>query len=216
MKKDEIIQSMFHAMLELDQEKVQTITEQAVKHDLDLTEFVHDGMSPAMEAIGDKFQKGEMYLPELMIAADIFEAAMNVVEPILLESQTSFSEKKRIVIGTVKGDLHSIGKDLVATMLKTDGYEVIDLGVDISSLDFMEKALKSDAHVIALSALLTTTMAAQKEVIEALYSNGVRDQFKVIVGGAPVNQNWADEIGADAYGEDAVAAVKIIGGWSEK
>ena len=216
MNKDDIIQNMFTAILELDQTKVQNIAEQAVKHDLDLTEFVHDGMSPAMETIGEKFQKGEMYLPELMIAADIFEAAMGIVEPILLENRSDFREKKRIVIGTVKGDLHSIGKDLVATMLKTDGYEVIDLGVDISSLDFMEKAVKFDAHVIALSALLTTTMAAQKEVIEALNSNGVRDRFKVIVGGAPVNQNWADEIGADAYGEDAVAAVKIIAEWRDK
>jgi len=151
-----------------------------------------------------------MYLPELQMSADVFQAAMDIIEPRLLESQNGYEQKKRIIIGTVKGDLHSIGKDLVATMLKTNGYEVIDLGVDISSLDFMEKAVHYDANVIALSALLTTTMAAQKEVIEALNTNGVRDQFKVIVGGAPVNQEWADSIGADAYGENAVAAVNII------
>jgi corrinoid protein of di/trimethylamine methyltransferase len=210
MNQKEIIQAMFNAIIELDQEKVLKIAEQAVENDLDLTQFVQDGMSPAMEAIGDKFQKGEMYLPELQISADIFQAAMAVVEPKLMQTQENYKEKRKVIIGTVKGDLHSIGKDLVATLLKTDGYEVIDLGVDISSLDFMEKAVKSNAQVIALSALLTTTMAVQKEVIDALKDNGVRERFKVIVGGAPVNQKWADDIGADAYGENAVAAGKII------
>jgi corrinoid protein of di/trimethylamine methyltransferase len=216
MKKKEITQTMFNAMIDLDKAKVQKTAEQAVINDLNLTEFVLDGMSSAMEIIGDKFQKGEMYLPELQMSADIFEAAMDIVEPKLMETQSDYKEKKRIIIGTVKGDLHSIGKDLVATMLKTNGYEIIDLGVNISSLDFMEKAVKSDAHVIALSALLTTTMAAQKEVIEALEANGVRGRFKVIIGGAPVNQEWADAIGADAYGKNAVAAVNIIEGFYPK
>jgi len=210
MNKDNIISSMSRAMIELDKVKACQIAEEAVKENLDLNEFVQGGMSNAMETIGEKFQKGEMYLPELQMSADVFQAAMDIIEPRLLESQNGYEQKKRIIIGTVKGDLHSIGKDLVATMLKTNGYEVIDLGVDISSLDFMEKAVHYDANVIALSALLTTTMAAQKEVIEALNTNGVRDQFKVIVGGAPVNQEWADSIGADAYGENAVAAVNII------
>ena len=210
MNKENIISSMSRAMIELDKVKTCQIAEEAVKENLDLNEFVQGGMSSAMETIGEKFQKGEMYLPELQMSADVFQAAMDIIEPRLLESQNGYEQKKRIIIGTVKGDLHSIGKDLVATMLKTNGYEVIDLGVDISSLDFMEKAVHYDANVIALSALLTTTMAAQKEVIEALNTNGVRDQFKVVVGGAPVNQEWADSIGADAYGENAVAAVNII------
>lgn len=213
MEKEKIIQTMFNAIIELDKEKARKMAEEAVKNNLDLNEFVQGGMSSAMEAIGDKFQNGEMYLPELQKSADVFQAAMDIIEPKLLESQSDYQGKKRIIIGTVKGDLHSIGKDLVATMLKTNGYEVIDLGVDISSLDFMEKAVKSDAHVIALSALLTTTMATQKEVIEALDANGVRNRFKVIVGGAPIDQEWADSIGADAYGENAVAAVKIIEGF---
>ena len=210
MDHDEIIKSMFKAMLELDKEQAQKMAQTAVQDSLDLNRFLQEGMSAAMESIGNKFQSGEMYLPELQMSADVFQAGMQVIEPELLKLKNGYQEKKRIVIGTVKGDLHSIGKDLVATMLKTEGYEVIDLGVDISSLDFMEKAVQLNAHSIALSALLTTTMAAQKEVIEAMDTNGVRDRFKVIVGGAPVNQAWAEEIGADAYGENAVAAVKII------
>lgn len=210
MKQNEIIQIMFNAMIELNQETARKTAQQAVDKGLDLTEFVQAGMSAAMETIGERFQKGEMYLPELQKSADIFEEAMAIIEPNLVASQNDYKEKKRVILGTVKGDLHSIGKDLVGTMLRTGGFEVIDLGVDIASLDFMEKAVKSDAQVIALSALLTTTMAAQQEVIEALVVNGLRDRFKVIVGGAPINQKWADDIGADAYGENAAAAVKII------
>jgi len=210
MDHNEIIKSMFKAMLDLDKENAQKIAQAAVQDSLDLNRFLQEGMSAAMESIGKKFQNGEMYLPELQMSADVFQAAMQVIEPELLKLKKGYQEKKRVVIGTVKGDLHSIGKDLVATMLKTEGYDVIDLGVDISSLDFMERAVQLNAHVIALSALLTTTMAAQKEVIEAMDTNGVRDRFKVIVGGAPVNQSWAEKIGADAYGENAVAAVKII------
>ncbi len=216
MDHDEIIKSMYNAMLDLDTETAQTSAQTAVKDSLDLNRFLQEGMSAAMEDIGNKFQSGEMYLPELQMSADVFQAAMQVIEPELLKLKKGYQEKKRIVIGTVRGDLHSIGKDLVATMLKTEGYEVIDLGVDISSLDFMEKAVQLNVHAIALSALLTTTMAAQKEVIEAMDTNGVRDRFKVIVGGAPVNQAWADEIGADAYGENAVAAVKIINNFFSK
>ena len=113
------------------------------------------------------------------------------------------------MIGTVKGDLHSIGKDLVATMLKIGGFEVNDLGVDIPTFTFLEEAEKTNADIIALSALLTTTMPAQREVIEALSEQGMGDKFKVIIGGAPVNKEWADEIGADGYGQDAAEAVKL-------
>ena len=159
--------------------------------------------------IGKRFQSGEMFLPELQMSADVFQAAMEILQPKLLDAKVEIRPKGRVVIGTVKGDLHSIGKNLVATMLRTAGFEVTDLGVDIPTFTFLEQAEKANADIIALSALLTTTMPAQGEVIEALNDQGERDKFRILIGGAPVNQKWADEIGADAYGENAAEAVTL-------
>ena len=210
MQKKEVFEGMYKAIVSLDKSKAQENAKAAINMELDLKEFIDQAMSPAMEIVGEQFQNGQMFLPELQMSADVFESAMQILQPKLLESNDSVEPKGRVVIGTVKGDLHSIGKDLVATMLKTRGFEVLDLGVDISTLDFMEQAENTNANVIALSALLTTTMAAQREVVEALKDNGIRDKIKVIIGGAPVDQQWADEIGADAYGENAAEAVKLV------
>ncbi len=208
MGKSEIIQGIYDGILGLDKDKAVEMAIAVLSEDLNINEIIDQGMSPAMDEVGSRFQAGEMYLPELVKSAEVFSAAMEVLQPRLLEGKTEIKAKGRVVVGTVKGDLHSIGKDLVATMLKIAGFEVTDLGVDIQTFTFLEEAQKFNADVIALSALLTTTMPAQREIMEALKSEGMDGKYKVIIGGAPVNQGWADEIGADAYGENAAEAVK--------
>ena len=210
MDKKEIMQGMYNGILSLDKSEALKMAEAVVNQEFDINQIVNQSMSPAMEEVGKRFQAGEMFLPELQKAADVFSAAMDVIRPKLLETKSDVKPKGNVLIGTVKGDLHSIGKDLVATMLNVAGFKVTNLGVDIATFTFLEEAEKANADVIALSALLTTTMPAQAEVIEALNSQGVKEKYKVIVGGAPVDQEWADKIGADAYGKDAAQAVELI------
>lgn len=210
MGKKEIIQSLHEAILSLDVAKARETAEELIKTDIDITEAIETGMSPAMEEIGRKFQSGEMFLPELQLSAYVFQAAMDILHPKLSEAKQKVKPRGRIVMGTVKGDIHSIGKTLVCTMLKTAGLEVIDLGVDIPTFTFLEEAQRNEADIIGLSALLTTTIPQQREVIEALNSQGLRERFQVIVGGAPVTQEWANEIGADGYGGNAAQAVELV------
>jgi corrinoid protein of di/trimethylamine methyltransferase len=209
MEKEEIMRGMYQGILDLDTSSVMEITRAFIDTDFHVTEIIEQAMSPAMAEVGRRFQTGELFLPELQMSADVFTAAMEILQPKLLASKVDLKSKGRVVIGTVKGDLHSIGKDLVATMLKVGGFEVIDLGIDVSTLTFLEQAEKQHADIIALSALLTTTMPGQLEIIEALKEQGAREKYKVIIGGAPVNQQWADEIKADGYGENAAVAVKL-------
>ena len=210
MEKKEIMQGMYNGIISLDKAQALKMADAIINEELDINEIVSQSMSPAMDEVGKRFQSGEMFLPELQKAADAFSAAMDVIRPKLLETTSEVQLKGNVVIGTVKGDLHSIGKDLVATMLNVAGFTVTNLGIDIATFTFLEEAEKANADVIALSALLTTTMPAQMEVIEALNSQGVRDKYKVIVGGAPVDQEWADKIGAEAYGKDAAQAVELV------
>jgi corrinoid protein of di/trimethylamine methyltransferase len=210
MEKKEIVEGMYNAILSLDKSEALKMADAVINEDLDINEIVNQSMSPAMDEVGKRFQSGEMFLPELQKAADVFSAAMDIMRPKLLETKSDVQPKGNVVIGTVKGDLHSIGKDLVATMLNVAGFKVTNLGVDIATFTFFEEAEKVNADVIALSALLTTTMPAQVEIIEALNTQGVREKYKVIVGGAPVDQEWAGKIGADAYGKDAAKAVELV------
>ncbi len=209
MGKKEIIQGLHEAILSLDAAKARGTAEELIKTDIDIREVIEMGMSPAMEEIGGKFQSGEMFLPELQLSAYVFQAAMDILQPKLSESKQKVKPRGRIVMGTVKGDIHSIGKDLVCIMLKTAGFEVINLGVDIPTFTFLEEAQRNETDIIGLSALLTTTIPQQREVIEALNSQGLRERFRVIVGGATVTQEWANEIGADGYGENATQAVEL-------
>lgn len=209
MGKKEIIQGLHEAILSLDAAKARETAEELIKTDIDITEAIETGMSPAMEEIGRKFQSGEMFLPELQLSAYVFQAAMDILHPKLSEAKQKVKPRGRIVMGTVKGDIHSIGKDLVCTMLRVAGFEVINLGVDIPTFTFLEQAQRNEADIIGLSALLTTTIPQQREVIEALDSQGLRERFRVIVGGATVTQEWANEIGADGYGENAAEAVEL-------
>jgi len=209
MQQEDIIKKIYDGILELDRERTLELANAVVSENLGITDIIQKGMSPAMDEVGKRFQMGTLYLPELQISAEIFAAVMQVFQPKLLKSGTADKRKGRVIIGTVKGDQHSIGKNLVATMLKVGGFDVDDLGIDVPIFTFLEQAEKVKADIIALSALLTTTMPGQREIIEALKEEGIRNKFKVMVGGAPVNQKWADEIGADGYAENAPEAVKV-------
>ncbi len=209
MKTEEILAGIHDAIIELDKVKTLQMVNTGLTKDLDILEVINQAMSPAMVEVGKKFQNGEMYLPELLLSADIYEAVMNILQPEILKAGGTHKPLGKVVIGTVKGDIHAIGKNLVSTMLKTAGFEVYDLGIDVPPFTFVEQAEKLQADVIALSALLTTTLESQRVVIEALTVEGLRDRFKVIVGGAPVSKEWAEEIKADGYGENAVQAVEV-------
>jgi len=171
--------------------------------------IIDGGLVPGMRIVGDKYATGEYFLPNLIVSASGMKQAMGVLEPELKARRQHLKSAGTVVIGTVKGDIHEIGKSLVATMLSANGFEVHDLGVDVSVDSFLQTVSQTSAQLVGLSALLTTTMHGQKGVIEALERAGLRRQVKVMVGGAPVTKKWADEIGADGWAQDAVAAVDL-------
>jgi corrinoid protein of di/trimethylamine methyltransferase len=170
---------------------------------------VDEALNPGMQIVGDKFESGEYFIPDLMMSAEAMKAAMTVFEPELITSQTHREVLGTVVIGTVQGDIHEIGKSLVATMLSATGFEVHDLGVDVPAEKFVRQVQETGANVVGLSALLTTTMRNQETVIQALRVAGLRDRVKVIIGGAPASPEWAETIGADAYAENANEAVGV-------
>lgn len=171
---------------------------------------VDQALNPGMQIVGDKFERGEYFIPDLMMSAEAMKAAMAVFEPELIKSQTHREVLGTVVIGTVQGDIHEIGKSLVATMLSATGFEVHDLGVDVPAEKFVHQVQETGANVVGLSALLTTTMRNQEAVIQALHAAGLRDQVKVVIGGAPASPEWAETIGADAYAENANDAVGVV------
>lgn len=168
-------------------------------------ELITAALARAMARLGERFHRLDIFVPDLLIAADAFEATMAVVTPVL-ESRAR-EPKAAVVIGVVEGDIHTLGKNLVRVMLAADGFAVHDLGRNVKAAEFVEAALAQRAEIIALSSLMTTTMGRMKEVVELLAARGVRDRVRVLVGGAPITQAYADEIGADGYGEDASEAV---------
>ncbi len=165
------------------------------------------GISPAMAIIGRRFENGECFVPELLMAARATKEIFQIIRPLL--AQTNAKPKARVVLGTVRGDLHDIGKNLVAALLEGGGFEVTDLGVDVPVEKFIEAARERQAQIVGLSALLTSTLPAMKSVVEAFHASGLRDKVKIMVGGAPVTKGYADAIGADGYGETAAAAVDL-------
>jgi trimethylamine corrinoid protein len=167
-------------------------------------------LSAGMRKVGDRFAAGEIFLPELMLAARAMQSAMGVLEPLLLASGGATEKRGVIVIGTVAGDVHEIGKDIAITMLRAAGFEVHDLGRDVNALEFVRRAEEVHADIIGASALMTTTMPAQKELVDILVVKGLRDKYHVILGGAPVTPEWVDEAGADSWGEDAGTAVTVL------
>jgi corrinoid protein of di/trimethylamine methyltransferase len=178
-------------------------------NEIDPIEVIEQAMTPAMGIVGEKFGCGEIFLPEMIMAANAFEDVMSILKPRILESGRIVKKIGKIVIGSVQTDIHEIGKNIVANMLSTGGFEVYDLGANVSPLTFIDKAEEVKADIIAASAIMTTTMPYQKDIIDVLQSMGLRNKFKVIVGGGPVTVEWAKKIGADGYAETAPEAVEL-------
>jgi corrinoid protein of di/trimethylamine methyltransferase len=184
-------------------------TRQALAAGVEPLAIIEGGLVPGMRVVGDKYASGEYFLPNLIVSASGMKQAMALLDPELKARRQAVKSAGTVVIGTVRGDIHEIGKSLVATMLTANGFEVHDLGVDVPADAFVARVRETGANLVGLSALLTTTMHGQKDVIHALETAGLRGQVKVMVGGAPVNKKWADEIGADGWAQDAVAAVDL-------
>ncbi|HDT13833.1 MAG TPA: dimethylamine corrinoid protein 3 [Candidatus Aminicenantes bacterium] len=209
MTKDEIYSKMSEAIVAGDREAARGLAEEAVRSGLDLLEVVDRGYVPGIQKVGELWEQGEYFLPELITSAEAMKAAMGVLEPELKKRNAGSRAGGRVVIGTIEGDIHDIGKNLVASMLQAGGFEVHDLGADVKLERYIETAEEVGADMICLSALLTTTMMNQRRFIGLLRERGLRDKYKVLVGGAPANRAWAEEIGADGFAENAVAAVKL-------
>ncbi len=205
----ELFDKMAQAIIDGDSDESARLAQLAIEQDIPPLEAINQGYMPGIKLVGSEFSCGNMFLPELVMAGEAMKSAIAVLEPEMARQGTSRQIEGRVVIGTIQGDIHDIGKTLVATMLSANGFEVYDLGVDVPVTRFVEKAREVNADIVGMSALLTTTMVTQRDVIEALEDSGLRSKVKVIVGGAPVTRQWAAEIGADGYSEDAVGAVQL-------
>jgi len=201
----ELLNALKEAVIVGNANAAKELTEKALAENIPAKTILDDALIPGMMVVGEKFKNNEYYVPEVLIAARAMYAALDLLRPIL--SQSDIEPIGTVVIGTVKGDLHDIGKNLVRMMLEGGGFRVIDLGVDVAPEKFIEAIKEHNAQILAMSALLTTTMPSMKVTIDALKEAGLRDKVKVMVGGAPVTQQWADEIGADGYAPDAASAV---------
>lgn len=200
-------QDLADSIMKGDNIKSKEITQELIGEGVSAIEILNNGLMPGMDVVGKKFKANEMYIPEVLIAARAMHAAMDVIKPLLSESDSD--TKGKVIIGTVQGDLHDIGKNLVGMMLEGGGYTVIDLGVDVAPERFVEEIKKNGVKLIGLSALLTTTMPAMKDVIDTLKANKDTSSVKVMVGGAPLTQEYADSIGANGYAPDAASAVDL-------
>jgi corrinoid protein of di/trimethylamine methyltransferase len=210
MDQKKILENLSMAIIEGDEDKAKEYAKEVLISKMDPLKAVEQGLSKGMITLGERFEKGEVFLPDLLIAADAFNIAIGVLKPAMEAQKKQVAKLGTVLIGTVNGDVHGIGKNIVAIVLEAYGFEVIDIGVDNPSLKFIEAAEKVKADVIGLSSLMTTTMPAQKEVIDILKEMNLRKKYLVIIGGGPVTKEWADKIGADGYAESAFQAVDMI------
>jgi corrinoid protein of di/trimethylamine methyltransferase len=207
---DPIIEEIQQAIIDLEEDKTAELTQEAIDKDLNPLVILQEGLTEGVRTVGDKFGRGEVFLPELAMSADCMRAGVELVEPLLDEMDLGDEDTAgKVVIGTVDEDIHNIGKNILITMLKANGFDVVDLGVEIPNEDFVEAVKDEQPDILGMSALMTMTMDHQEEVIELLEEEGVRDDVKVMVGGAPTSEEWRDEIGADGYADNADAAVEL-------
>jgi len=216
MTENEIFDNLRDVILNFDEEIAEKLTQRVLKDNLDPLKAIDNGLVKGLDIIGEKYENDEIFLPELMMAAKTFQTAMKVLEPKIKEMGAQRTQKGVVVFGTVKGDIHKIGKDIVILLLRNAGYEVHDLGVDVDLFTFIETAKKVNADAIGLSALLTSTLSGQKDVIDALIQNRLRDNYIVMVGGGAVTSEWAARIGADLYAENAQVGVRKLTNIMEK
>ena len=204
---DEILSGIKEGIIVGDAKKTEELVDKAIKENIEVGKILNEGLIAGMMVVGEKFKNNEYYVPEVLIAARAMHKGMNLIEPLIVQS--GIKPVAKLAIGTVKGDLHDIGKNLVVMMWKGAGFEVEDLGIDVPPEKFIE-AINNGAQVLGMSALLTTTMVSMKDTIEKIKEAGVREKVKIIIGGAPVTQEYADEIGADAYAPDAASGVDKV------
>ncbi|MGQ9599328.1 MAG: corrinoid protein [Anaerolineae bacterium] len=210
MVRERIFEEMAQAVIDGLPDKARALANDAIQAGIDPLEAIEQGFKTGMDVVGDGFAKGELFIPDLMMSGEAMKAAIAALEPELMKRKQQRQVLGRVVIGTVQGDIHEIGKTLVATMLAASGFEVHDLGVDVPPQRFVDMVRQVDAHVVGLSALLTTTLLNQEAVILTLKEASLRDKVKVIVGGVPASPEWAEEIGADGYAENATEAVEVV------
>lgn len=199
---------MANSVVELDMDKAKSLAQKALDENLPLLEVIEKGFGNGIKKVGDLWDAGEFFLPELMRGAQVMQEAVDIITP-HMEGSGERKTKGKVVMATIEGDIHTIGKTIVSTMLKANGFDVIDLGADVKAETIIAEAEKQQADLIGVSALLTTTMIGQKKIIELLEEQGIRNKFKVMLGGAPVTSKWVDECRADGYAENAVAAVTL-------
>jgi len=208
--KSEVIENLRKAVLDLDVDRVRAVAEEAVRLEVDPIQAIDDGLAKGVRTIGDKFAVGEAFLTELVMAGEAMKAGVEVLRPVILRRKLERKSTGIVVIGTVRGDIHDIGKNIVAVMLESAGFEVNDLGVDVGPDKFLNKTKESKAQILAMSALLTVTTPEQRNTLLAIEKAGIRKNVKVAVGGAAVTPEWAREIGAEGYSDNAVDAVELF------
>ena len=201
------LKSITDTLIAGDGEKLKELVQNALNTGIPANEILQKGLIAGMDIVGEKMENGDMFIPEVLMAAQAMGFSVEILKPLLAEGETSSAGK--VLIGTVKGDLHDIGKNLVIMMMESAGFEVIDLGVDVEPEKFVEAIKENKPNIVGLSALLTTTMPMMKKSVDCITKAGLRDTLKILIGGAPVNQAFADEIGADGYAPDAGAACKM-------
>jgi corrinoid protein of di/trimethylamine methyltransferase len=204
----ELFESLTRAVVEGEEEEAVALVKQAMEQGVDPLACINEGLTKGIEEVGERFSDGSYFLPELIMGADAMKAALEILEPKLVGGDRRAVVGK-VVLGTVAGDQHEIGKTLVGTMLTANGFQVIDIGVDMKADDFVAAIEESGANIVGASALLTTTLLELKRLIDSITEAGLREKVKVMIGGAPVTQDFADDIGADGYADDAIAAVEV-------
>jgi corrinoid protein of di/trimethylamine methyltransferase len=207
MSEKEMFKRLKKSVLEMDEEGAKAAANDAIAQKLDPLACIEEGLSGGMKVISDKFDNAEIYVPQIILAAEAFTAAVDILASHI---EGGYSAKGKIILHTVEGDIHDIGKNIVGILLQANGFEVIDLGRDVAVVDVVDAAVEKDVDVIAGSALMTTTMPAQREIMDELKERGVKDKFKCLFGGAPTSQEWTDQIGADGWAENAAEAVDVV------
>ncbi len=213
MSGNDYLQKIKECLVNMDIDGAKENTKKALEAGVNPQDIISRGIAEGMDIVGKKFEEGEYFLSELLVAGEIGKEILKILNPYIKSGEVALKKLGKVVIGTVRGDLHDIGKNIVAMMLNAAGFEVIDLGADVPPEKFVEAARENDANIVAMSALLSVTMPEMKVVIDELKKAGLRDKVKVIVGGAPVTEEYAKNIGADGYGENAVEGVRICKSW---